>query len=189
MDDLIDGLLHYARVGRVELEIESTDLDAVLDEALATVQPAIDATGTAIRRPRKLPTVRCDRMRLREVFTNLAANAIKYNDKPPCERWVEFAWEDGDAPPGRPPEFIVRDNGIGVDAEHHDRIFQIFRRLHGRSEFGGGSGVGLTIVRRMVERHGGRIRVDSVPGQGAAFRFTLASAGGENRSESGAKGR
>lgn len=176
MDDLIDGLLHYSRVGRADLAMEDIDLDAVLDEALAALRPTIEATGTAVRRPRPLPTVHCDRLRIREVFTNLAANALKYNDKPTDERWVEFGWEEDTA--GGPPVFHVRDNGIGVPAEHHDRIFQIFRRLHGRGEYGGGSGVGLTIVRRMVERHGGRIWIESEPGVGATFRFTLAPEAG-----------
>ena len=172
MDDLIDGLLHYARVGRIDLALDETDLDELLDEVLADLKPAIDAAGTAIRRTRPLPTVRCDRIRVREVFSNLAANALRYTDKPRGERWIEFRWEDGMA--GGPPVFVVRDNGIGIAAEHQDRIFQIFRRLNARNEFGDGSGVGLTIVRRMVERHGGRVWMESVPGEGTAFSFTLA---------------
>jgi two-component system, chemotaxis family, sensor kinase Cph1 len=171
MDDLIESLLHYSRVGRVELAIVETDLDEVLDEVLTMLLPRLEATGTKMRRLQRLPHVRCDRVRIREVLVNLIGNALKYNNKP--ERWIEIGWEDSAA---FGPVFHVSDNGIGVASADQERIFQIFKRLRGRLEYGGGSGVGLTIVRRMVERHGGRVWVESVLGEGTSFRFTLAPA-------------
>jgi len=171
MDDLLESLLHYSRVGRVELAIVETDLDEVLDEVSTMLLPRLQATGTELRRPRPLPRVRCDRVRIREVLVNLIGNALKYNDKP--QRWIEVGWENSAA---FGPVFHVADNGIGIALADQEHIFQIFKRLHGRTEYGGGSGVGLTIVRRMIERHGGRIWVESTPGEGTTFRFTLASA-------------
>jgi signal transduction histidine kinase len=100
------------------------------------------------------------------VLTNLISNALKYNDK--GERWVEIGMEDGD-----PPRYYVRDNGIGISDDATDRIFEIFRRMHGKEEFGGGVGAGLTIARRTVERHGGKLWLESSLGQGSTFFFTL----------------
>lgn len=96
---------------------------------------------------------------------------MKYNDKP--ERWIEVGWENSTE---LGPVFYVADNGIGIALADQEYVFQIFKRLHVRTEYGGGSGVGLTIVRRMIERHGGRIWVESTPGEGTTFRFTLAAA-------------
>lgn len=166
MDDLIEFLLQYSRTGRVDLMIEDCDLDAVLDEALIVLGKRIGETGAAIRRPMKLPAVRCDRVRLREVFVNLIGNAAKYNDK--SERWIEIGAE-----PGEPPAFYVRDNGIGIAERDFERIFEIFRRLHGRDEFGGGTGAGLTIAKKTIQRHGGRIWLTSTVGEGSTFYFTL----------------
>lgn len=169
MDDLIESLLHYARVGRVDLALADNDLDALLDEALVTLKPRIEAAGAVIKRPRPLPRIRCDRVRVRELFANLVSNALKYNENA-AERWVEVGCIDT----GDTPVFYVRDNGIGIDPAQHQRIFQIFRRLHPRDAYGGGSGAGLTIVQRVAERHGGRIWVESALGEGATFSFTLA---------------
>jgi chemotaxis family two-component system sensor kinase Cph1 len=102
-----------------------------------------------------------------EVFLNLVTNAAKYNDKP--DPWVEATWSD--APGG--PVLHVRDNGIGIPEKHRDAVFRIFKRLHGRDAFGGGTGAGLTIARKIVERHGGRIWLESEPGAGTTCHFTL----------------
>ncbi len=118
-----------------------------------------------------MPTVLCDPDLIGEVFHNLVSNAAKYNDKD--EKWIEIAAESG---AGENDEFAVirvSDNGIGIDPSYRDRVFQIFRRLHGRDEFGGGTGVGLTTAKRIVELHQGRIWCESEPGQGTTFRFTL----------------
>ena len=171
MEDLIDSLLLYSRVGRTELAVANVDLNATVHDVLDALQVQIAAAGVEVRIPRPLPTVRADRMRIGEVYHNLISNAIKYNDKP--EKWVALTY---DTPAqGGEPILRVTDNGIGVRAGQEEAIFGIFRRLHGRDQFGGGTGVGLTIARKLVERHGGRIWVESTPGQGASFSFTLGS--------------
>jgi signal transduction histidine kinase len=125
--------------------------------------------------------VRADRQRLAQVLANLIANGIKYNDGP--ERLVEVG-VDGDSPPGgegavRDPMVIyVRDNGIGIPAQHTESVFRMFRRLHARDRYGGGSGAGLAIARKIVERHGGRLWHGPAPDRGTIFRFTLAPAPG-----------
>ncbi|MBE9103558.1 hypothetical protein IQ229_00915 [Nostoc cf. edaphicum LEGE 07299] len=121
-------------------------------------------------------SVQCDRAQINELFSNLISNAIKYNDKP--EKWVEIGFIEGNGESKVAPTsvtFYVRDNGIDIPQEHLDKIFQIFRRLHGRDDFGGGTGVGLTIARKIVERHGGRIWVESTPTVGSTFYFTLSA--------------
>ncbi|MDX2148325.1 MAG: GAF domain-containing protein [Planctomycetota bacterium] len=183
MDTLLDSLLHFSRVGRMALEIEIVDLNDVVAEALEMVSARREETPTEVRMPRKLPKVRCDRPRLREVYVNLISNALKYNDKP--RRVVELGYAEGEEASAivrpeicneRQRIYFVRDNGIGIERRHFAQVFQLFKRLHGRNAFGGGAGAGLTIVKRLVERHGGHIWIDSEPGVGTTFYFTL----GEN---------
>ena len=136
----------------------------------------------AIRIPRPLPRVLGDRVRIREIFTNLISNGIKYNDK--AERWVEVGYIEphetttlllaSDTPAVRNQTiYYVRDNGIGIAVKHRAQVFGIFKRLHTRDAFGGGSGAGLTIARRLVERHGGLLWLTSSLGEGSTFFFTL----------------
>jgi light-regulated signal transduction histidine kinase (bacteriophytochrome) len=169
MEALLDGLLTYSRLGRVDLAVQSTDLNRVVEEASDLLLPAIQRQGVSIRVPRPLPTLRCDRIRIGEVFTNLISNGFKYSDK--AERWVEIGYRE--AEDGQPLTLYVRDNGIGIQPRYFDSIFDMFRRLHTRDKFGGGTGVGLAIVRKIVERHSGRIWVESTPGEGTTFFFTL----------------
>ncbi len=167
MDDLIESLLQYSRTGRLELSLESNDIDRVVDEALADCRHMLADAEVEVRRPHPLGIAVCDRVRVREVFANLITNAAKYNDK--RERWIEIGVEAGN-----PTRYYVRDNGIGISVDARERIFEIFRRVHGKGEFGGGVGAGLTIARRVVERHAGKIWVESIPGEGSTFFFTLA---------------
>lgn len=166
MDELIESLLQYSRTGRAELSVDHADLDALADEALVSCKVLISETKTDIRRSGRLGSALCDAVRVGEVLENLIANAVKYNDK--AQKWVEIGVEQGS-----PKRYYVRDNGIGIEADVRERIFEIFRRIHGPEEFGGGVGAGLTIVRRIVERHGGSIWVDSEFGRGSTFYFTL----------------
>jgi two-component system, chemotaxis family, sensor kinase Cph1 len=171
MESLINSLLHYAQVGRTELLLRETDLNEVVSQVLELLRPRLEEAHVEVRIPHPLPPARCDRVRIAEVFTNLITNAIKYNDK--AERWVEL----GAVPDGHEARvaYFVRDNGIGIKPEYHETIFRIFKRLHGRDRFGGGTGTGLTIVKRIIERHNGHIWLESTPGQGSAFFFTLAA--------------
>lgn len=167
MEDLLDSLLYYSRLDRTELSVQTTDLNEILTRVLEMLGPRIEETQAEIRIPRALPTVYCDRVRVGEVFGNLIANAIKYNDR--LEKWVEIGFLDST----EPTVFYVRDNGIGIREKYIEKVFQIFKRLHGPKQYGGGTGAGLTIVKKLVERHGGRVWVESEFQQGSSFYFTL----------------
>ncbi|WP_295441943.1 ATP-binding protein [uncultured Thiodictyon sp.] len=168
MGELIESLLQYSRVGRIDLVREAVDLNAVLAQTLEDLQPFLAAHHAQVQGLGSLPLLSCDRVRAGEILSNLITNACKYNDQPVKQVVV------GSDQTRDPPVLFVRDNGIGIDAQHLIRIFQVFRRLHGRDEYGGGTGAGLTITKKAVERHGGAIWVESVPGQGSTFYFTLA---------------
>ena len=174
MEALINSLLQLSRLGRAELMRQPVDLNDLVQQAISTLTIARPDLEVEFRLPRSLPWVECDRNQVNELFTNLISNGIKYNNK--AEKWIEIGYLDKDSdshPAHQPNIFYVRDNGIGIAPEHLEKIFQIFRRLHGRDEFGGGTGAGLTIARKIVERHGGRIWIDSVVNQGTTFYFTL----------------
>jgi signal transduction histidine kinase len=168
METLIDSLLQFSRLGRVDLAVDRVDLNEIVAEILDSLAISLQQEKIEVRVPRRLPSVRSDRVRVGEIFYNLVVNAMKYNDKP--EKWIEVGWRENAA---GPPVFYVRDNGIGIPEKHHDAVFRIFKRLHGRDKFGGGTGAGLTIVKKIVERHHGRIWLESSPDQGTTFYFTL----------------
>jgi light-regulated signal transduction histidine kinase (bacteriophytochrome) len=181
MDGLLDSLLQFSRVGRETLAFEEVDLNEVLAEAIEMVGSRTVDGRSEVTVPRLLPAVDCDRVRCREILVNLLSNALKYNDK--LKKHVEIGYIGPDEEHPRPgcPEnldghaiYYVRDNGIGIQPKHFTQVFKMFKRLHGRDEYGGGTGAGLTIVKRLVERHGGRIWVESTPGEGSTFYFTLA---------------
>jgi PAS domain S-box-containing protein len=171
MGALLDSLLHYSYLGRTELALEEIDIHQVVEETVELLAARLHASKVDVRIPARLPSVQADRVYVGEIFTNLIVNAIKYNDK--AEKWVEIGCEVSQEGSTQSPVFYVRDNGIGIAPQHHEAIFRIFRRLHGREEYGGGTGAGLTIVRKIVERHGGRIWLVSQPGMGSTFYFTL----------------
>ncbi|MFD8062238.1 ATP-binding protein [Streptomyces cyaneofuscatus] len=169
MDGLLDSLLHFSRLGQVGLEREELSLDEVVDDALLVAGGRLAEQGVTVVRPAPLPWVRADRERLREVLENLLVNAAKYAaDEGTGERrvWVEavpVAEPGGEDGKGGGPvtAVVVRDNGIGIPPGQHEDVLQLFRRLHRREERGGGSGVGLAVVKRIVERHGGRLWLES----------------------------
>ena len=175
LETFLDDLLDYSRVGRLDLGVEETDLNKTVAGIVDTLQEFIDRNGADVRVPAPLPTVRCDSTRAGEVFRNLITNAVKYNDK--AGKLVEISFRSGekqdDGGPDAAPVFYVRDNGIGIPDKQQDAVFKIFKRLHARDKFGGGTGAGLTIVKRIVERHGGTIWLESEPGEGSTFYFTL----------------
>jgi signal transduction histidine kinase len=167
MEHLIDSLLDYSRVGRVEMAMEPANLNDMVADVVDSLQIRLSENNVKIRIPKQLPTVVCDRVRVTEVFRNLITNAMKYNVNP--EKWIEIGFIQAN----HRPVLYVRDNGIGIPSKHYQAIFRIFKRLHVRDKYGGGSGAGLTIVRKIVERHEGRIWVDSVVNEGTTFYFTL----------------
>ncbi|MDV6034799.1 MAG: HAMP domain-containing protein [Phycisphaera sp. RhM] len=175
-ENLIDSLLHYSRVGRAELAIAPTDLNDVIEQVLDMMHITLEEQGMEVRIPRHLPTVACDSVRIVEVFRNLITNAVKYNDK--AEKWIEIGFQQHGESGGNdlnPTGFVfyVRDNGIGIREKHQESVFRIFKRLHARDKYGGGTGAGLTFVKKIVERHGGKIWLESTYGEGTTFYFTL----------------
>lgn len=165
MQQLINDLLAYSRVGTRGGAIVPTDCNQVLADALFNLSHSIQASGAHISHT-PLPTVPADASQLTQVLQNLIGNAIKFHGEAPPEIHVSARDE------GNFWRFSVRDQGIGIAHEDAERIFQIFQRLHSREEYPG-TGIGLSICKRVVERHGGDIGVISEPGRGAEFWFTL----------------
>lgn len=174
---MVDSLMEHSRVSRLELDLRPVDAQDALDDALDRLSSSILERHARVAVPRPLPTVRADRERLVEVFANLVSNAVKYGGERPE---VEVGWRDGEGT----PLFWVRDHGIGIDPRHHGVVFRLFKRLHPRDAFGGGSGAGLTIVSKVIERHGGRVWIESEPGVGTTVFFTLAEGHTSARRES-----
>jgi len=170
MQRLIDDLLQLSRLGRVELARAEVELDEVVRGVVTSLEPRLDELGVEVRIPRPWPRLVCDQVRVDLLVRNLVTNAMKYNDK--AEKWIELGWRDE---PGRPPVLYVRDNGIGIADKHREVVFKMFKRLHARDAYGGGTGAGLAFARRIVELHGGRIWVESERGVGSTFSFTLAA--------------
>ncbi len=165
MQRMINDLLAYSRVNTRGKPFEPTDCEAVLEQALANLQMAMVESGAQITHA-PLPTVMADKTQLMQVFQNLVGNAIKYHGDRPPEIHIEVKRQNDEW------LFSVRDNGIGIDPQYAERIFVIFQRLHNHAEYPG-TGIGLAICKKIVERHGGRIWVESQPGQGATFYFTI----------------
>jgi PAS domain S-box-containing protein len=165
MQRLINDLLHYSRVGTKGKEPVPTDLDRVLVEALGNLGAKLEETDAEVTADR-LPTVPADEGQLVQLFQNLIGNAVKFHGDQRPRVHVGAERRNGEW------EFSVADNGIGIDADYRDQIFEIFQRLHARDEFEG-TGIGLAICRKIVDRHGGRIWVESTPGRGSTFRFTI----------------
>ncbi|MBI4403958.1 MAG: hypothetical protein HY537_07350 [Deltaproteobacteria bacterium] len=168
MQALINSILEYSRVGKAALKPEPVDLTDVIKESLSNLRVSVEESDAVIKMD-TLPTVMGNRERLVLLFQNLIGNAIKYRKKEEAPMIYVSGKEDGSR-----WELSIKDNGIGIDESSTDRIFMLFQRLHGKSEYPG-SGVGLAICKKIVEQHGGRIWVESKPGEGSTFRFTLPS--------------
>ncbi|NUB93898.1 PAS domain S-box protein [Haloterrigena sp. SYSU A121-1] len=165
MREMIDGLLEYSRIDTQGEPFEPVDLEAVFEDVLTDLQMMLEESDAAIT-AESLPTVRGDPTQLRQLLQNLLSNAIEYSGDEPPRVHLEAERR------GRRWRVSVEDEGIGIDPEDADRIFQVFQRLHSREEYDG-TGIGLALCRRIVERHGGEIWVDAEPGEGATFSFTL----------------
>ncbi|ODT04451.1 MAG: PAS domain-containing sensor histidine kinase [Gemmatimonadetes bacterium SCN 70-22] len=167
MQRMVDDLLTLSRVGSHGVELVPVPADEVLDRAIDDLKLALEESGATVTRA-PLPVVRGDARQLEQLFANLIGNALKFAG-PTAPRIEVGARREG-------AEWVisVRDHGIGIEPQYFDRIFVIFQRLHGRDEYPG-TGIGLAICKKIVERHGGRIWVDSQPGAGSTFHFTLAA--------------
>jgi len=165
MQRLINDLLAYSRVGTRGKPFEPTNCNDVFNHAVANLRAAIEENGAVVTHDR-LPTVMADFTQMVQLFQNLIGNAIKFHSDRRPE--VHVAARQNDAK----WLFSVRDNGIGIAPEHYERIFVIFQRLHGRGEYPG-TGIGLAICKRIVERHKGRIWIESEVGKGSTFYFTI----------------
>jgi PAS domain S-box-containing protein len=165
MQQLINALLDYSRVSTRGKSFEPTDCEDVFSNAVANLKAAIKETDAVVEHD-PLPTVMADSSQMVQLFQNLIGNAIKFHSEKKPEVHV------GAERNGTECIFSVRDNGIGIDPQYFDRIFVIFQRLHGRGEYPG-TGIGLAICKKIIERHKGRIWVESQPGKGATFYFTI----------------
>jgi hypothetical protein len=165
MRDLLADLLAYTEIrGRDEEPLEVIDLNVVIENVQQNLKASIDESGAVLTND-PLPLLHAHRAHFQSLFQNLIGNAIKYRSAQPPRIHISVQQVDGEL------RFTVSDNGIGIPAEYHKHIFEVFRRLHSRKI--PGTGVGLAICQRIVERYGGRIWVESQAGQGATFFFTL----------------
>jgi chemotaxis family two-component system sensor kinase Cph1 len=170
LDSLLLSLYSFSKIGRVELSFENVSVLEIAQQVIARIKPICEEQGIEIEVVGHWPHLFCDRIRTGEIFQNLVLNAVRYSDKAKKKIILkaEMRKEHGNV-----YVFSVEDNGIGIDSAHFQDIFQLFKRLHTKEEFPGGTGSGLTMTRRLVEKHGGKIWLDSVEGEGSTFYFTL----------------
>lgn len=171
MQTLVQDLLAFSRVGRQGSSRTLLNCGSIVELVLKNLAGAIHESGARIRYE-QLPTIRAERSQLIQLFQNLIGNAIKFRGKEPP--LVQISAEQDD----QKWSFAVSDNGIGIAPEHAEVVFAIFKRLHTRQEYPG-SGIGLAICKKIVEQHGGRIWVESQPGRGATFKFTIPAENGK----------
>ncbi len=172
MQSLINGLLEYSRIDTRGKPPEKTDSSKPLEDAILSLHTSINESGAKITHD-KLPTVNIDPIQLTQLFQNLIGNAIKFRSESPLEVHISASHKD------KAWQFAVKDNGIGIEQQYAERIFLIFQRLHTRKQYPG-TGIGLSLCKKIVERHGGKIRVESEPGKGSTFYFTIPDLEGEN---------
>jgi light-regulated signal transduction histidine kinase (bacteriophytochrome) len=169
MQTLIHGLLEYSRIGTRSRQAQPVDSRKALNHSLAHLERSISESDAKIT-VGNLPIVRMDELQFVQLFQNLIGNAIKFRSGQKPEIHIDAERTNGDW------RFAVKDNGIGIEQEYADRIFLIFQRLHTRDKYPG-TGIGLSICKKIVERHGGKIWVESQPGQGSTFYFTIPEIG------------
>ncbi len=174
MEKLIGDLLYFSRLGRTDLAVQEMDVGEAVGEIRQMMDTFLKERHATIVVPRPMPPIVCDKLRMAEALRNLITNAIKYNNKP--ERFVEIGFlETAQTPYGEQKNvFYVKDNGIGIDPEFHEAIFRIFKRLENPAiKQEDGTGSGLTFVKKIIERHNGRIWLESAPDIGSTFYFTI----------------
>jgi PAS domain S-box-containing protein len=165
MKQLIEDLLAYSRVGTRGKDFKPVEVEAALRRAVANLRAAITESGASVSND-PLPPVEADDLQLAQLFQNLIGNALKFRSSSVPRIHISVSQTDSEY------QFAVADNGIGIEPQYFERIFMVFQRLHNKGEYPG-TGIGLAICKKVVERHGGRIWVDSTPGGGSTFRFTL----------------
>ncbi|HUF82160.1 MAG TPA: PAS domain S-box protein [Burkholderiales bacterium] len=172
MQRLIQDLLAYSRIGTKGSKLLDTSSEDALHQALTNLRSAIKEGGAVVTHD-PLPSVLADETQLTQLFQNLVGNAIKYQNSGAPRVHISADLDDR-----KKWIFSVKDNGLGIDSQYFERIFGMFQRLHGREEFAG-TGIGLAICKKIVERHGGSISVESQAGQGSTFRFSMSQSEGQ----------
>ena len=175
MQNLINDLLNYSRMTRISTEYESTNCEFILNQVFSNLRMIIKENKAAVSHD-PLPKVMADSTKLSQVFQNLIINGIKFHSEEAPKIYISAELKANEW------VFSVQDNGIGIDPQYSERIFEIFKRLNSREEYSG-TGIGLSICKRIVERHGGRIWVESELGKGSTFYFTLPINPAEFRNE------
>ena len=178
MGTLIEDLLELSRVGRTENKVEPVNISDVISEVTSEISVQLAERGTKMVAMDDMPTIWCDRVMINQIFTNLITNANKFMGDDNKNPTIEIGYESNQ---DGVYQFYVKDNGIGIDAAYHDKIFRIFQRLDDVETEG--TGVGLAIVKKMVESSGGKIWVDSVVGQDTTMYFTVPKAEGAHKEE------
>jgi PAS domain S-box-containing protein len=174
METLVNDLLYFSRLGRQKLAVQATDLNAVVHDIETTLDVFLGERSASIAIPKKLPITVCDKIRVAELFRNLITNGIKYNDK--AKKVIEIGHLSSHGTPNGERfsnVFYVKDNGRGISPEFYEDIFRLFKRLQSTQASEEGTGVGLTFVKKIVERHSGKIWLESDFGLGTTFYFTL----------------
>lgn len=176
LESQIDSLLSYSRVGKKGLELSPQKVHDLINNSKELINYQLESRCVKLDIAPDLPVVIGDKIRLTEVFSNLMSNAIKYNDNDIPEIKIgALKQSENDKQKGKVCIY-VKDNGIGIKEEHLSKIFTIFKRLHPKTKYEGGTGVGLTIVKKIIEKHGGEITVESELGQGTTFYIALQAA-------------
>lgn len=168
LEQFIDALLFYSRLGRTSAEREVVSISEIIDDVVHSFEFTIKERPTIINILDNQPLINCNRLRITQIYKNLIGNALKYNDK--AERYIEVGYlfiESGE------PIFYVKDNGIGIEEKHFKNVFTIFKRLHPRDKFGGGTGSGLTIAKKCIDLQYGEIWIESKLEEGTTFYFTI----------------
>ena len=165
MKALIEDVLSFSRTGREDLKFAPTDCQLLVDKTIESLQPLLQETDTKITRD-PLPTINANEVLIGQVFQNLINNAVKFRGAKAPRIHISAQERKTDW------EFSIKDNGIGIEKEYADRIFLIFQRLHGPEKYPG-TGIGLALCKRIIERYKGRIWVESEPGEGSCFFFKI----------------
>lgn len=160
----MNDLLHFSRLGQQDLAVAECNLEDLVQDTVSMLDSIITEKNVEVTIQKDMPIIICDKVRMREVFHNLITNAIKYNNK--SSKSIEIGHT-------KDSQFFVKDNGIGIPEKFREEVFRIFKRLNAEDDSTKGTGVGLTFVKKIIERHGGNIWIESDEGDGTTFHFTL----------------